>query len=315
MYRAVLSVACCIAIVPNAYAADALSLETIIGRVQKNEQHFENIEATLTERYRDFEPSGDSESLKVIQGCDGVVRHVSQRGMFRVECDEALNYANGTTSSEKRIRLFDGQTTRVFTSHSGHNDGTESVIVGRADDEKVLRPHMLLLRSTRFGFPLSTYLKGSKTIEAYPHSNFSDVDLDVTYRGASMHKGLRCHEIWLTHKLKESGEIHDRYILWLAEERNYIPLRKEGYIFRWSKDVPVSEAEVSEWREVKPGMWFPNRAEVSRFDSFAIQREGKMMLKWHQQYALKSISLDPKFGLLYFRVLPKGKGTLIPSAW
>lgn len=308
MCRALLSAICCVAIVSSAYAADALLLETIIDRVQKNEQHFENIEAVLVERYRDFEPQPDSESLRIIQGRDGVVRHVGQRGMFRVECDESLNYANGKTSSEKRIRLFDGQKTRVFTAHSGHDDGTESVIVGRADDEKVVRPHMLLLRFTRFAFPLSTYLRGRKAIEAYPHNNFSDVGLDVTYRGASLHKGLRCHEIWLTHKLKESGEIHDRYILWLAEERNYIPVRQEGYTFRWSKDVPVSEAEVSEWREVKPGVWFPSRAEVSRFDSFAVQRERKMMLKWQQQYSLKSISFDRKFGLLYFRVLPKGKG-------
>jgi hypothetical protein len=314
MWRVLFLAIFCIAVLCAGYtsADEPLSLDQIIDRVQKNEQLYDDIEVVLSEKYRDYtaQPAAEGESIQIIAARDGDVRYVAQGGMFRVDSNESLSYPNGKTFIKTRTRVFDGQTTRILSLRKGQPDGTPSSIVGRADDEKTVRPHMLLLRMTRHIFPLSTYLKGDKAIEAYPHSGRNPgLTVDVSYRGPVTRKGMRCHEVWISNKIKESGDIHDRYVLWLAEERNYIPVRSEGYTFRWSKDLPVAESDVTEWRELRKGVWFPIRGEVSRYDSFTIQREGKMVLSWQQQYTVKSVSLNPKVGKSFFQVLPTGKGT------
>src|SRR5690606_11417737 len=125
--------------------------------------------------------------------------------------------------------------------------GRVNIIEGRADDEKVLHPHMLLMRHTRQVIPLSIYMKGDSAIKAYPHGRVPEgMHVDVQYLGEEVREDLLCHVIWITNEFNESKEPHDRRVVWLAEDRNYLPVHQEAYTFRLSERIPVGESSVLE---------------------------------------------------------------------
>ena len=48
--------------------------------------------------------------------------------------------------------------------------------------------------------------------------------------------------------------------LWLARDRNLLPVRHEWHELRVSKTVPTGVFRVSELREIRPALWFPFKA-------------------------------------------------------
>ena len=115
--------------------------------------------------------------------------------------------------------------------------------------------------------------------------------------------------MWITALFK--GEPHDRWELWLAEDRNYIPVRLVGYTFRFSRDVPVGIGTVSQWRQLKPSIWFPLEVRVTAFDKFKVQREGKHEPIWQQDCTVQEVSLEPKHDVAFFRDLEFADGTAV----
>jgi hypothetical protein len=93
----------------------------------------------------------------------------------------------------------------------------------------MMRPHMLLLLDS-ITAPLSTYLQGHKAMAASPDAHWDKrhlgdaITLENTYQGETTFQGLKCHKVWITEVLS-NGYQHDRWELWLAEARNFIPVR------------------------------------------------------------------------------------------
>jgi hypothetical protein len=111
--------------------------------------------------------------------------------------------------------------------------------------------------------------------------------------------------------LVKSGEPHDGEEYWLAKDRNYLPVRLLAYTYRFSKDMPVGEGVVHKFREIKPGVWFPSDVEVTAYNKFKIQQEGRRELQWRERYTIKRVNLDPKYDREFFAKVAFPAGTAV----
>jgi hypothetical protein len=203
------------------------------------------------------------------------------------------------------------QTTLVQASRDGVA-GIANIISGIADDDKVVRPHMMLLRPRRKVVPLSVELRGSDAMRAFPGGTFADnADLVVEYVGEETRDGLRCHIVAFTNTSKATKAAISCFKLWLAEEKNYIPLRMESYDSSFSRDVPLAEGTVTEWRELKSGIWFPMRVEILHYDHGQVQRDQKKVLDGSWTYACDKVSLEPRYDAAYFQAIKIPAGTAV----
>jgi hypothetical protein len=171
---------------------------------------------------------------------------------------------------------------------------------------------MLLLPYRQHSVPLSTYLRGHEAMAAHPDANWNDrLTLEYRYQGEGEFQGLKCHVVWMVSCSKKSGNPLTRTELWLAEDRNYIPVRRFTYTYWCSEEIPAGEGAVEAWKEVEPGVWFPLEAEVTVYNKKAIQRERKQELRWRERYTTEMVSLDPKYDVSFFREVEFPTGTAV----
>jgi RNA polymerase sigma factor (sigma-70 family) len=281
--------------------AGQLALADLIAKVRQNEKLYQDIDVVMRTTY-DIGTRPPTEEREVIKQ-QMKTRFVAQGEWFRLERDGGSQDAKATVSMD-RIRAFDGKITRVLEQNAVGNLSAE-----RLEDENFIRPHLLLLRYTRLAVPLSVYLAGDKAIQAHPDGRWNrNLKMEVSYQGKDRFNGLNCHKVLVKVILVKSGEAHDAGEHWLAEDRNYLPVRHLTYTYRFSKDTPTGEAVVHKLREVKPGVWFPRDVEVTAYNKFKIQRNGQRELQWRERYTVERVELGPKFDRKFFTdvVFPAG---------
>jgi hypothetical protein len=280
------------------------TLADIITNVRQNEKLYDDIEVVMSSTY-DIGDRKTTEEKEVIKQRTRT-RFVSQGEWFRLE-REGGSQDSKTTTSMDRIRAFDGQTTRVHEQKAVGNISPQ-----RLEDENFIRPHLLLIRYAHVAVPLSVYLSGHKAIQAHPNGRWKpDLAMQVSYEGEAEFNGLKCHKVLVKKILVKSGEAHDAEEYWLAEDRNYLPVRLLAYTYRFSKDIPVGEGDVDKLREIKPGVWFPSDVEVTAYNKFKIQREGRRELQWKERYTVERAELDPKYDREFFANVDFPDGTAV----
>ena len=291
----------------------AISIDNIIDNVRRNEDLYKNIDVTMNDHYDigDRKPEAFNAEFMPIVKKDRTFHFVCQDEKFRLEREGTQVSADGTTNNivQSRIRAFDGEMTRLLDQRAVGN-----IITGPSNDPYFVKPHMFLIRHNRWMASLSTWLKGHDALAADP-SGQKDLDskvrLRTTYQGVADFQGLRCHKIWLTLFFKSNGEQGTRRELWLAEDRNYIPARVISWSPRESEDIPNAEGAVSEWREIKPGVWFPMAATYTRYNPSLLRQKGKQELQWRTEYTVKKVSLDPKYDISFFQDVDFPDGTAV----
>ncbi|QDU08233.1 hypothetical protein [Gimesia aquarii] len=295
----------------DAPASDVL--KELIREVQKNEQLYSDLKLTMTSVYEklpkhvDVNKQNQSESeisidLQGQKFCKHakVKSHFWGAAFFGISPKPTESSSSGTTET---INVFDGKTRRSFwksdTSPTTIGEPRRVRSRGLISDEppsltNLARPHMFLLDSGCPKVPLSIYLKGIKAISAYPNPSYFSRDwvISVHILGDAEFKGLQCIKILIDTTLA-NGIRHNGWELWLAKDRNLIPVRNFSYTYRWSKEMPIAESTVDEWKEIRPGVWFPIKAHTDRYHSRTVKREGKQKLSWRMQYHVKSVLLDP----------------------
>jgi hypothetical protein len=73
----------------------------------------------------------------------------------------------------------------------------------------------------------------------------------------------------------------------------------------------VGEGVVEKLREIKPGVWFPSEAEVTAYNKFRIQQEGRRELQWKERYTVERAELDPKYDREFFSKVDFPDGTAV----
>jgi hypothetical protein len=280
-------------------ASAEVTLADIIRNLQQNEELYENIEIAMQETYdigdrkpEGFEFSGRKGSE--ISHKQSETRCVSQGKWFRIDRKGVSKNAKRAFSLD-RFRAFDGEKTRVFEQNAIANISDE-----RLEDSTFIRPHMLAIRYMDLPIPFSVYLSGHEAIRKHPLAQWSEsLTLDVSYEGEDTLANLTCHRVFVMVRTK-SGHVSSRVEFWLAEERNYLPIKRYLFSPSKSKTIPIGESTMSDLREIKPGIWMPFDTTVKAFDRFAVRDEGRQKLRWKQQYVVERAELDPKYDRSFF---------------
>jgi hypothetical protein len=286
-------------------------LEAVVENVEAWEHAYADIEVLLHDKYRHFWHLEELERVKAgaeprkrryvpYASWSRTIHFVSQGALFRVESKRDALMVTGERRLLHRVRAFDGSTTRLCDQGRIGN-----IIRGRAEG-LVVRPHRLLLLRLWDEAPLSTVLRGGKPDPRLRLDE--DLYFDVEYMGQQTHRGLRCHVVGVSLKIEGTNTALTKHVFWLPEERNYIPVRKSAYRYRWSEDLPGDEAEVVEWMEIGPGLWFPKKAYLEHYNPFVLKRQKTQKLMWKEDLEVKKVSLDPQYPLSYFQDVPFPEG-------
>ncbi len=291
------------------------TLQDLIREIERNETFYKDQIINLTSVYEEFPKAADPDlqirkkrifSL-ILQGQKFRLEENSKGRlniMYLGKRPKPKDLPRSRFSESESIQVFDGTTHRsLWKQPSNAPDKEEQKRIlscGQISDEypsltNYARPHMYLLSSGSPKVPLSTYLKGMQAVLAHPNPSYVSPGstIEIHILKDSEFQELKCKRI-LIDTILSNGTRHNGWELWLARDRNLLPVRNLSYTYRWSKEMPVAESTVDEWREVHPGVWFPIKFHTDRYSSIVMKREGKQQLSWRRQEHVTSVELDPR---------------------
>lgn len=284
-----------------------VTLQDVIENVRRNESLYDNLDVTMHYEYklagRRFPKLEDG---SVAAETHLTTHYVRQDGMFRLDDEGGSATADGQRM-EDRVRAFDGELTRLYEQNSIGN-----IMTGRFDDHMRIDPHMLVLRPMlETHVPLSMFLSGADAVRAHPLNTLpGGLRLVSSYQGQVDFDGLHCHDVWILMTDASEEPIH-RHEMLLAEDRNYLPVRMFSYTFKWSKDLPVARAIVTDLREAAPGIWFPYGARYTAYKEIILRDRGVQEANWTADYVCQDVSLEPSYPRSYFKDVKFPDGTKI----
>ena len=318
-------------------------LQSLIREIEKNEALYETLKLNLTvsnsEEGIRFDSDGpeskpvqsESQISLVAQGLK-FRQEIQMKGRFIVlvsgfgsgEVRRNIGNANYTEVGTKElIFVSDGVTSRFFGAgdvvaekqgKQPQKSNTGGISNSPLRLPNLARPHMFVLRYGGAQVPLSTYLKGIKAIgesRGTPPPNLREgTAFKVQILGTEEWQGLECTKLMIE-IVNPDGTPRSRRELWLARDRNLIPVKDLFYIYRYSKEIPIAEAIIDEWQEVHPGVWFPLLAHSNRFNTFLVEHEGRQKRIRHARYDFHSVQLDPKIPSNEFTSLKLPPGTKV----
>ncbi|WP_144989149.1 hypothetical protein [Gimesia aquarii] len=290
-------------------------MKSVLDRIHENEVLYEDIDVRIDIDYsRKYQKTPKQTKTKqttipkgrIITQYENSIWYVGQQGKYRIEKKSDRKFEDGDSDERIEYKMFDGENSKLLSQKLIVN-----LIKGFSGDKKQVRPHTLFFINTiKFGADLSTYLSGHEAIAAASIGDWDErKKLQVEYKGTADFKGLKCHEVWVTTFIGDRPFL--RWEIWLAAQKNFIPVRVFNYTFSFSRDLPVGEAEVLNWIEIKPGIWFPKEAVFTAYDKFQIKREKKKTVRWTERFTTEHVSLDPHYDLSFFQNLEIPDGALI----
>lgn len=151
--------------------------------------------------------------------------------------------------------------------------------------------------------PFSTLLSGKDSIKAHPLAgDFRDPSLDINlvYEGAVEYAGTQC--IRCTLSFWEKGKPPaNKSIIWIAIDRNYIPMRAEHYVLGLSEKYPIVVEECTDWKEIKPGVWLPHTKLSKGFWMYGSWKPGDVPKQYFESKTMiDEVILDPCHPLDFF---------------
>ncbi|QDS95099.1 hypothetical protein FF011L_38830 [Roseimaritima multifibrata] len=208
--------------------------------------------------------------------------------------------------AQERLRKFDGTTSRAVSRQQ------VNLQEGLAVDRGNFYPHMLFLHDYEYTVPLSVYLSGRDSIQAFPGSNWdASKQVEFSIVGEESIDGLRCVIVQADEVRGSERKPVVGCRLWICTDRSYIPIRFEAFTYRWSETVPVGRGKVLEFGEVHDGLWYPARWSKTAFDKRKIQSDGIEEPIWSKTYAVTGFKVDPDFPVSFFSDLPIPEGATV----
>jgi len=285
--------------VPGVAQDAPLSVTDIIQNVAANEHLYENIDVVVVrEQTIVGEKKHDLEGRPATIGASATKVHfVAQSGKFRIDRTGETLLTDGFFNLD-RTRLFDGKQSLLYEQRAFANR-----VEGATVDEEIVRPHMFLMRFMPYYVPLSTYLSGHEAMVAHPGGTWQPgYTLEIASDGQEMVGDLHCHIISVTTIVPGIGPF-DVWKMWLAEDRNYIPVKNQGFTLRSSKTISQLNAQVNGWQELEPGIWMPMEIGIVRFDEWKIRDDGIQVEQWQSKTSIGNVSLNPKYSDDFFTEL------------
>jgi hypothetical protein len=272
--------------------ATPIDVHDIISNIKANESLYQNIELQLTRTYRSRDP--DKGIPRIVADESESYRLVSQDGLFHVRSELRSNQADGDSTRGTYVAGYDGDMTRIV------DDMVVNIRDDRAEKGRIIRPHTILFRWTRFGFPLSTYIAGGDLLSSY--SEYKDYSVKVECGDMELVDGFNCFKIVHTTWQKGSNPASGvKRIISLAKERNYLPIRVEQYEpAEGHPKLPRLVGRVTKLEEVMPGVWFPMNASITVYRKENLA-SGPVVEQHTTDYKAEKVDLEPKYPRALFR--------------
>ncbi|QDT96804.1 outer membrane lipoprotein-sorting protein [Gimesia aquarii] len=315
----------------------AAALEALIQEIEENEALYKKLQIGMARSMVDqadvFPYDGpkpirqNSKLSLIVQG--NMFRNQTQtKGLFVSRAiyafpssDHPLPNIKVNTGTEENMNVFNGTIFRSFWKDIYDAKGEEKQPrirkKGIISDQtpgviNLARPHMLLFEFIGSRVPLSVYLKGIEAVREFTGDSElkSKYKTRVQVRGIEKVQGLECTVVRIE-TVDPTGNSQSRRDLWLARDRNLIPIRKLCFYYRDSTELPNMECLVEAWQEVRPGVWFPRKAYTERYNSMILKRTGKQQTSWRYDYSVETVELDPKLPKDIFTKLDFETGTRV----
>ena len=304
---AVITVLTLCSALPPAESAE-ITMPEIIRNVIANEKLYSNVDLQGEAEYRSQNPPiramkanrspNNVEAPIQIQILDKTLTQfqiVTQNDMYWTKEEFKGTTLEGNDISSKTVRISNGQRTK----HS-LNDAVFNLHDERMANPTIVEPHTLALRNGMVHVPLSVLLTGGETLSSHPlagiYKNFAFEE--PAYLGDEVIQGHRCHKIELS-ATKTSGNKFKGQV-WLAPDRNYLPIHTVYYDSSIHKTKPISVGTVETLIEVKPGVWYPELTIINIYNELKLKKQGIPILSNTSPYRIHKVSLNPTYDKSFF---------------
>ncbi len=283
-------------------AAEEIAVEELIRQVEAAEKLYADCDVTVKMTYaRSEDAPPPTVELPIVERKTGDIRCVFQNGMMHLEATVQLTcMGRDRDSSYVRTRLYDGVVTRLCEG------AIVNIIDGPPADDHVFRPHTVLFQDMGYPVPLSIHMQGGAALLKSPGGKGFPADarrIECVCLGESKWESHPCVRIAIRHISTRSGKLWDEFVIWLATDRNYLPIHYVGYSYRWSSDLAYNEGSVVEFKELTPGVWFPMKTMATMYDHHTLKRDHKQVIKATRTYEVQQVSLTPNHPIEFFRDL------------
>jgi hypothetical protein len=287
-------------------------LAEIVEKVTENEALYSNIAVTLQKEYRHSESNRTGVAMlggpanAAEDGSNDFSAPVSTR-------EERISLAqNGKTWYSQRrddlgldgavirtseeLEVGDGEWLRKSYQYSGawpENRPPSSfatIKIGGFSGAAIHRPHALFERDYKSPRPLSELLTSKWEDENNGYA------MEVQYLGEDDRNGHPCEVVSLRTMIPPTTGPYYIRLLWLAKDRNYLPIRMEGHEPAWSSVLPTGLITAGDLREIAPGVWFPYRQWSIAFKkgSEGDLAAGRLAVLHRTDYRVQKVELNPK---------------------
>ncbi len=291
----------------------------ILEHVRANENRYEDLETRVRETYRDLaEPEFGPRSTTTV-AIDATQRSVIQGAQGYCSEEETSRNARGTSRRRTTVRAYDGEWTRSLIERT--NEGSEEsssryeavLRKGRERYLAVFRPHTTVFRSVDDYRPASEILTSGTGAGLDLQQNHPSQD--VEYLGTQIRNDLECEVLRLASVFPNQAKPSYVRLLWLAKDRNYLPIRREEYKLSRHARLPQSVTVVDDLRQIADGLWFPFHTVVHRFESInrTGHAEGRLILRWRKEHTVEGAALNPSISADLFAgsAVPEGTKVIV----
>jgi hypothetical protein len=119
--------------------------------------------------------------------------------------------------------------------------------------------------------------------------------LEVQYLGEDDRDGHPCEVVSLRTIVPPMKGPYSMRLVWLAKDRNLLPIRLEWHEPGWHPVLPTGIYGAGDLRELAPGVWFPHRhwSIVFKRGSEGDLAEGRLAVLHRTDYRVQSVELNP----------------------
>ena len=191
----------------------------------------------------------------------------------------------------------------MLPSSASLTKGGKEKAEGRHDGVPVYRPHTLMMRDDWIYGPLADLLVSSW----YDRNN--RYGLRFRYCGEDDVDGHPCIKLRGDILIGKGAQPHNSFVLFLATDRNLIPIRIEVYGNNFGYNaMPTAISRCEDFREIAADTWYPFRVTELSLDNGIPTAQGRIILNWRRDYRIKSVTVSPKVAdeLFHDVVVPPG---------
>jgi beta-lactamase regulating signal transducer with metallopeptidase domain len=272
------------------------TLDEILNRLADEEKKYDPCELSCHGSYQFLNP---------LEGMPGVISNTQSKQRSVIHGDHKYleerqqSISQSGNSSSSQFQADDGKVRR--STYSSTNQGTTqhwgTIDLGRSKDGfRRFQAHELL--SVPRGL--------AKLLKSGQYDESQGLSMTVEYIGDERIGDLTCHKL-------KCDLTHNHFFLWLARDRNLLPIRHEWYEPRWHASLPSGINMVQDLREIGPKVWFPQRAMELAFQKMS--REGlvvsRIALQWRRDLTVERMTLQPAVEDRLFSELLVEKGTQV----